>query len=126
MIAAIYLYTVGVSLGLFGLFLAYKRIALFISANRAVGEFVRFEEHRGVNNTYYYAVIKFEAQDGKTYEFVGGAGHSSPGEAKQYTVLYPPDNPSKAMLYGFLDYWAAPICFLILSGAAFFAAQRYH
>jgi hypothetical protein len=125
MIGAIYLYVVGGSLGLFGLILSYRRIALFITANRAVGEFVRFEES-GVSNTYYYAVIKFEAQDGKTYEFTGGAGHSTPGIAQKYIVLYPPNNPSKAMLYGLLNYWAAPICFLILSGAAFFAAQRYH
>jgi hypothetical protein len=126
MIGAIYLYTVGVSLGLFGLFLATKRIALFISANRAAGEFVRFEEQRSLDDTYYYAVIKFEAHDGKTYEFTGGAGHSHPCVAKKYTVLYPPNDPSKAMLYGFLNYWAAPLCFLLLSGGALLAAQRQH
>lgn len=124
MIGVLYLYTVGVSLGLFGLFLASKRIALFISANRAVGEFVRFDQ----KGRHFYATVKFEAANGNTYEFTGGAGRSpKPARAaKKYTVLYPPDNPSKAMLYGFLNYWAAPLCFLILSGAAFFAAQRYH
>lgn len=121
MIAIAYLTIVGGACGLFGLYLLSRRVALLLTGNRAAGEFVRFERrHR-----HFYPVVKFEAHDGQTYEFVGGAGHSrQPPIARKYTVLYPPHAPTQAMLYGLLNYWAAPIAFLILSAGAIVAAVQ--
>ena len=122
MIAAIiYLSLVSIACGGMGLFLLWKRITLFINANRTVGDFVRWEQ-RGLRKTYYYPVVRFEANDGNVYEFIGGLGATSKKARARYAILYPPGNPQAAMIDGFAAFWLAPLAFFVLAAGAAAAA----
>jgi hypothetical protein len=115
----IYLSVVGAVLGVTGLVIFYRRLRLFISGIRTTGLFVRWET-RGINKPYYYAVVTFSAQDGRDYTVVGGAGSRVMKQRASYAIMYPAQMPEKAMLYSFIDYWAAPLGFFILAGGAIF------
>ena len=123
MITVIYLSTVSAICGGIGLFMLWKRIAVFVKANRAAGYFVRWEQ-RGLRKMYYYPVVRFQAMDGNEYEFVGEPGASTKTDKKQYSVLYPNDMPQAAMIHSFLAYWLAPIVFFILSAGMAAAAFK--
>lgn len=115
----IYLSVLGSVLGVMGLVIFYRRLSLFISGIRTTGRFVRWET-RGLRKPYYYAVVNFSAQDGRDYTVVGGAGSSVMKQRGTYAVVYPERMPEKAMVYSFIDYWAAPLGFFILAGGAIF------
>ena len=76
MISVVYLSTVSAICGGMGLFILWKRIDLFLKANRAIGYFVRWEQ-RGLRRMHYYPVVRFHAMNGNEYEFVGEPGTSS-------------------------------------------------
>ncbi|MEZ0216760.1 MAG: DUF3592 domain-containing protein [Rariglobus sp.] len=115
----IYLGVVGSVLGVMGLVIFYRRLSLFISGIRTTGLFVRWEK-RGLRRPYYYAVITFSAQDGRDYTVISGAGSSAMKQRRTYAVVYPEQRPEKAMVYSFIDYWAAPLGFFVLAGGAIF------
>jgi len=106
-----------------GAHILYKRISLLITAKRAVGYFVRWEQ-RGLRKMHYYLVVRFHAQDGKEYEFVGEPSASSKRERKQYSIFYPADNPKAAMIHSFIAYWLSPLVFFILAAGSGFAALK--
>lgn len=124
MIGVIYLSTVSVVCGGFGLYQLWKRIGLFMNADRAVGEFVRWESQSRGATIYYYPVVRFEARDSKVYEFVAEVGSSSKSERKRYAILYPPDDPQAAMIHGFIDFWLNPLVFFTLAAGAAVAAMK--
>ena len=123
MISVVYLSTVSAICGGMGLFILWKRITLFLKANRAIGYFVRWEQ-RGLKRMHYYPVVRFHAMDGNEYEFVGEPGTSTKNEKEQYSVLYPADRPQAAMIHSFMAYWLALIVFFILSAGMAAAAIK--
>jgi hypothetical protein len=126
MLGFIYLTSLSAVLGVMALVILYRRIALRFSGIITEGSFVRWEEsdysQNGLRQKLYSPVISFQARDGEVYEFVGGPATSSARQKKSYKVLYPAQDPQKAMNLSLLAYWAAPFAFFILSGAAAFAA----
>ena len=123
MLSVIYLTSVSVVCAGMVIYLLFKRIALFASAYRASGYFVRWEQ-RGLKRMHNYPVVRFQAHDGQEYEFVGEPGTSSKREKKEYRIFYPPDNPKAAMIHSFMAYWLAPIVFFILAAGAGAAALQ--
>jgi len=123
MLSVIYLTTVSSVCTGMGLYLLVKRIALFTTAYRATGYFVRWEQ-RGLRRLYNYPVIRFQAHDGQEYEFVGEPGTSSKNRKEKYKVFYPPQNPSSAMIHSLMAYWLAPIVFFILAAGTGAAALK--
>lgn len=125
MLGFVYLTVVASITAAMGVAILFRRVSLFTRGARATGIFIRWET-RGVRRTYYHPVVRFTAQDGKEYEFVGGPGQTKKKEGIAYEVIYPPGAPEKAMVLSFLAFWAASPAFFILSaGAAIAAFQQY-
>lgn len=113
-----YLSAVSAILGGFAAYLVWRRMAFLLFAERADGQFVRWQR-KGRHN---YPVVRFMSRDGQVCEFVGGIGSSSQPGYDRFKVLYPPGNPDKAMIANFLHFWGAPLCFLLMAGVAAYAA----
>ncbi len=125
MFGLVYLSVVAGITAVMGVVILFRRISLFTQGTGATGRFCRWES-RGIRRTYYHPVVRFTADDGKEYEFVGGPGHTKKKEKDTYRIIYPPGAPKEAMVLSFLAFWAAPPAFFILSvGAAVAAFQQY-
>jgi len=118
MISLVYLTLLSATAGGVGLVILWRRVRLFAQGERASGEFVRWQ---GNGRKLFHPIVTFEAQDGKRYEF-WGPGSSSKARKKSYRVIYPPQQPEKAMVLSFWGFWAAPPVFLVFSAAAAVAA----
>jgi hypothetical protein len=123
MLGTIYLAVVSVVCAVFGFVLLWRRIALFLSGGRTSGSFVRWHES-GLRRKSYAPVVRFVGRDGVEREFVGGPAATRVKERPYYPVIYPLQEPEKAMVYTFLAYWAAPLAFFILAAGAAVAAWQ--
>jgi hypothetical protein len=104
-----------------GMFILIRRISLFTRGIRVTGFFTRWES-RGIRRKFYHPVVRFTANDGKEYAFVGDPGSTKKKEKRVYGVIYPPDSPQKAVINSFLAFWAAPLALFVLSAGAAIAA----
>lgn len=113
-----YLSAMSVILGSLAAYLVWRRMALLLFAERADGQFVRWQR----NGRHNYPVVRFMTRDGKVCEFVGGIGSSNQPDYDRFKVLYPPGNPDKAMIANFLHFWGAPLVILFMAGVLAYAA----
>lgn len=121
MLGFVYLIIVSRVTATMGVVILCRRISLFMRGARARGIFTRWES-RGVRITYYHPVVRFTANDGREYEFVGCPGSTKNKERSTYEIVYPSNAPEKALVLSFLAFWAAPPVFVILSAGAAIAA----
>lgn len=112
----IYFAVVGGGMGIFGLVLLFRRLSLVATGTKTTGRFVDWEPRgRRVN---YHPIAEFTASDSSTHRVTGlGGFRRKPKTVQQtYQVIYPENDPSKALIYSILHFWGGPIFFL-LSGA---------
>ncbi len=74
---------------------------------------------------FYLPHVAFTAADGRRYEVRGHAGEqkrprraSSYYRGKKVTVLYPPENPQKAMIHSWGELYSLSLVFLVFGLAA--------
>lgn len=117
-----YFFAMAVILGCIAAYLVWKRMAYLLHAERAEGQFVRWER-RGRHN---FPVVRFTTRNGQACEFVGGMGSTSQPDYDRFKVLYLLDNPEKAMIGNFLHFWGAPLVLLFMAGVmAYAVADRW-
>ncbi len=104
-----------------GMVILIRRMSLLTRGTRVTGFFTRWES-RGIRRKIYHPVVRFKANDGKGYEFVGDPGSTKKKKKRMYEVIYPPDSPQKAVINSFLSFWGAPLALFILSAGAAIAA----
>ena len=64
----------------------------------------------------YHPEFRFTASDGKAYTVESGMGSSSPDYVvgQKLSVVYDPDDPSKAVIESFWEIWVSPIALILL------------
>ncbi len=113
------IYFILCSIGLLtlGTCLLIWRLRLFIYGTRTTGIVVDWEPRGRIAS--YHPVVEFTATDGLVYRVTSVAGYSRKTRTKKADqsssgVIYLAKEPSKALVYSFLHFWAAPLfCFLM-------------
>ena len=107
-----------------GLYLLWLRISFLISSTKTEGKLSGWKETGtlgGGLKSYWYPIVSYEASDGKTYEITGVAGSSRKPAYEMghpFPVLYAPAHPEAGFVFTFLNYWAAPLAFMLLGTAS--------
>ena len=120
--------TVGLVAFVAGCVWGYQRYVLYRDGVTAEGTVVentrtRSKDSDGNTSVSYYPIVEFTAQGGTRHRFTGSTGSSvADYEAgAKVSVRYDPQNPSKAQITDFTQFWLGPLGvgvfgFLFLAG----------
>ncbi len=98
---------------------AFQRRALHVMGT-VVSQYTQEEIDNGMSS---YPVVEFKTEDGETVRFRGRIGTSGTvsthATGKIVDVLYDPDDPAKAQVANFAQFWLMPLLMAIFGGIIF-------
>jgi hypothetical protein len=113
-----------------GLVWGAKRVTLFRTGLIAQGRVVEMHQGQVVDDEEsprpsYYPVVEFQTPDGRSFQFKGSTGSSSPEFAigAEVDVRYDPQKPEQAQLAKFSHFWLGPLLLTIGGLLALFLAS---
>lgn len=108
--------TVGLIAFIAGCVWGYQRYMLYRDGVDAEGMIVentqsRSKDSDGHTSVSYYPVVEFTAQGGSKHRFTGSTGSSVADyeTGAKVSVRYDPQNPSKAQITDFTQFWLGPL-----------------